>query len=168
MARINQFEALLDDLHRESVAKGYSREKVVRPTITKSMTLHEVMAKAGIDADKVRPFSGKPATIREKGVRIGDNVTIKGKQVMTDKPVPVAESKEHTALRGARLLSEMKAHAVGKDLNGPVTEQQLKACHALARAGEMSQEEVADVEKAMTDGRALPLYIIKKFGSGNT
>lgn len=165
----NDFELLCDELHREAVAKGYAGKKVVRPTpITKSMTVREVMAKAGLDADKVKPFTGKPATIGEKGVKVGDHVMVKGKHAMTDKPAPVAESKEHTALRVARLLSEMKAHAAGKDLNGPVTEQQLKACHALSRAGEMSQEEVADVEKAMKDGRALPLYIIKKLGSGNT
>ncbi|CAE6694009.1 hypothetical protein R69619_00388 [Paraburkholderia nemoris] len=168
MARINQFEALLDDLHRESVAKGYARNKVVRPTIAKSMTLHEVMAKAGIDADKVKPFTGKPATTREKGVRVGEHVMVKGKAAMTDKPALAAEPREHTALRIARLIGEMKQHAQGHDLNGPVTPEQLAACHALARAGEMSQEEVADVEKALSDKRALPLYLLKKLGSGNT
>ncbi|WP_211606165.1 hypothetical protein [Paraburkholderia nemoris] len=137
---------LCDDLHRESVAKGSAGKNAGKSAPQK--TIREVMAKAGLDADKVTPFTGKQAT--------------------PDKPAPAAEPREHIAMRVARAIGETKAHAQGKDLNGPVTEQQLKACHALSRAGEMSQEEVADVEKAMKDGRALPLYIIKKLGSGNT
>jgi hypothetical protein len=168
MARINQFEALCDDLHRLAVSRGYAGKKVARPTITKSMTLYEVMAKAGIDADKVKPFTGKPATIRERGVKVGDKVLVKGKTAATDKPSPAAETREHTALRGARLLGEMKTHAMGSDLNGKVTEAQLKACHALARQGELKEEDVEAVKSALDDGRALPLYIIKKLGAGNT
>jgi hypothetical protein len=164
----SNFELLCDDLHRQAVAKGYAGKKVMRPTIAKPMTVREVMSKAGIDADKVTPFTGKPATIREKGVKVGDHVMVKGKTAMTDKPAPAAEPSEHTALRVARLLGEMKAHAMGTDLNGKVTEAQLKACHALARQGELKEEDVEAVKSALDDGRALPLYIIKKLGSGNT
>ncbi|MCI0146666.1 hypothetical protein KNO81_12285 [Paraburkholderia sediminicola] len=161
----SQFDMLLDDLHREAVAKGYAGKKVVRSTITKSMTVREMMAKAGIDPDTVRPFTGKPATIREKGVKVGDRVMVKGKKAMTDKPAPAAEPKEHTALRVARLLSEMKTAAMGRELNGKVTEVQLKAAHALAHAGELSEAEVADVKAAMDVGRALPTYILRKLSN---
>jgi len=164
----SNFELLCDDLHRQAVAKGYAGKKVMRPTIAKPMTVREVMSKAGIDADKVTPFTGKPATIREKGVKVGDKVLVKGKTAATDKPATAAEPRAHTALRVARLLGEMKRNAQGADLNGPVSEKQLLACEALSRAGELSKEEVADVEKAMKDGRALPTWILKKLGSGNT
>lgn len=159
MARTNQFEALLDELHAASVDRGYSAQK----PLVKSQTIREVMAKAGLDADKAKPFTGKPATIREGGVKVGDHVMVKGKTATTDKPS--AEPREHTALRVARAIGEMKAYAQGKDLNCPVTEQQLQACHALARAGEMSKEEVADVEKAFNDKRALPTYILRKLSN---
>jgi hypothetical protein len=139
---VNQFEALLDELHAASLDKGYSAQK----PLAKSQTIREVMAKAGMDIDKVKPFTGKPAT--------------------TDKPVAAAP-KEHIALR-ARAIGEMKKHAQGLELNGPVSEDQLKACHALAAAGEMSHDEVVDVESAMKDARALPTYLLKKLGSGNT
>jgi hypothetical protein len=169
MARINNFEALCDDLYKASVATGYAVKKVVRKTstLTKSQTVQEAMLKAGLNPGELKPFTGKPATIREKGVKVGDKVLVKGKKAVTDKPVD-AEPKEHTALRVARLLSEMKTAAMGRELNGKVTEVQLKAAHALAHAGEMSEAEVADVKAAMDDGRALPTYILKKLGSGNT
>ncbi|MFP3648428.1 hypothetical protein, partial [Paraburkholderia sp. SIMBA_054] len=88
-----------DDLYHESVAKGYAGKKTGQSTLTKPMTVRDVMAKAGLDADKVKPFTGKPATIREKGVKVGDRVMVKGKTAMTDKPAPAAEPREHTALR---------------------------------------------------------------------
>lgn len=166
MARINQFEALCDELHREAVKKGMAVKKVVRKsTLTKSApgSLAEFFAKAQAAGGKV--------TIREKGVKTGDKVLVKGKEAVTAKPKadPGANAvpKEHVGLRVARAIGDMKAHAMGTDLNGPVTEQQLHACHLLARTGKMTMEEVADVEKALNDKRALPSYILRKLGSGN-
>ncbi|TCG08851.1 hypothetical protein BZM27_09375 [Paraburkholderia steynii] len=163
----SNFELLCDDLHRAAVAKGYADKKSGQATIKKSMTLHEVIAKAGLDPDRVTPFTGKPATIRERGVKVGDHVMVQGKKAVTDKSMPVDrfEPPEHVALRVGRAIADMKLHAQGANLNGPVTEDQLKACHALARAGEMSQEEVADVEKALNDKRALPTYILRKLSN---
>lgn len=151
MAR--NFSKLLDEISSIPDADGVIRplnrgtagKKVVRPTSTKSMTVHEVIAKAGPDADKVQPFTGKKPAKTAPGER--------------------AEPREHTALRVARAIGEMKRFAQGKNLNGPVTEEQLKACHALARAGEMSQDEVADVEKALNDKRCLPTYLLRKLSN---
>ena len=162
MARINQFEALCDDLHRAAVKKGGVRKT---STLSKSApgSLEEFFAKAEAAGGKV--------TIREKGVKTGDKVLVKGKTAVTAKPKSDPGSnpvpKEHVGLRVARAIGDMKAHAMGQDLNGPVTEQQLQACHLLARTGKMSMDEVADVEKALSDKRALPTYILKKLGSGN-
>ncbi|WP_146014344.1 hypothetical protein [Paraburkholderia rhynchosiae] len=104
-------------------------------------------------------------SLKTVAVKLGKKKVVKpAKTAPVDRPEP----REHTALRVARLIGEMKQHAQGRDLNGPVTPDQLAACQALARAGEMTPDEVADVEKALSDQRALPLYLIKKLGSGNT
>lgn len=144
-------------IKRRNVNRTSTAGKVVRArgTVAKSApatSLKEFFAKARA--------AGGPVTIRETA-KVGDKVVVKGKKAVTDKPVD-AEPKEHTALRVARLLSEMKTAAMGRELNGKVTEVQLKAAHALAHAGEMSEAEVADVKAAMDDGRALPSYILRK------
>ncbi len=104
-------------------------------------------------------------SVKTVAAKLGEKKFIKPAKTA---PVDRAEPREHTALRGERLIGEIKQQAQGRDLNGPVSEDQLKAFHALARAGEMSQEDVEAVEKALSDKRALPLYLIKKVGSGNT
>ncbi|TAM06393.1 MAG: hypothetical protein EPN70_05985 [Paraburkholderia sp.] len=162
------FSKLLDEISAIPDADGVIRP-LNRGTAGKKAggaltTIRDVMMKAGLDADKVKPFTGRPATIREKGVKVGDKVLVKGKTATTDKPAP-ATPPEHVALRVARAIGEMKQHAQGRDLNGPVTPKQLAACHALARAGEMSQQEVADVEKALNDKRALPTYLLRKLSN---
>lgn len=94
----------------------------------------------------------------------GDKVMVKGRKAVPAKSVAAAP-KEHVALRIADAISEMKKHAQGRELNGAVTEKQLAACKALSAAGEMSHDEVADVEKAMNDGRALPTYLLRKLSN---
>ena len=138
-----------DPIRRRNVDRTSTAGKVVRARSTLAKSLPDLMLKAGIDTTKLKPFAGS-------------------KKPAKTEPVERVEPREHAALRVARLLGEMKRNAQGANLNGPVSEKQLLACEALSRAGELSQDEVADVEKAMKDGRALPLYIIKKLGSGNT
>jgi hypothetical protein len=161
MARNNEFELLLDDLYAESVKRGMVADRTSKPG---------KLAKSRAPLRKSSPFTASIAkaqtpgkvTIHERA-NVGDAVKVKGKQAVPAKSV-AAEPKEHVALRVAGAISEMKKHAQGRELNGAVTELQLKACKALAAAGEMSQDEVADVEKAMSDGRALPTYLLKKMG----
>lgn len=171
MERINQFEQLLNEMHLEAVKKGYAVKKVVsKSTLTKSQTVQEAMLKAGLNPGELKPFTGK-VTIREKGAREGDPILAKGKDAVLAKPKAGpgenAEPPEHVGLRVARAIGDMKRHALGADLNGPVTEKQFQACHLLARTGKMSMGDVEEVEKALNDGRALPTYILKKLGSGN-
>lgn len=83
-------------------------------------------------------------------------------------PAANAEPREHVALRVGALMADLKRHAQGAELNGNVTEKQLLACRALARQGELTEEDVAAVQSALDDGRALPLWVLKKLGSGNT
>jgi len=163
MARINQFEALCDDLHRAAVRKGYAvKAKTSRFAKSEPSSLAEFFAKA--------QAAGGRVTIRETA-KVGDKVAISGKKAEKVKPKADAGAnavpKEHVGIRVARAIGEMKAHAMGQDLNGPVTEQQLQACHLLARTGKMTMEEVADVEKALSGKRALPTYILRRLGSDN-
>jgi hypothetical protein len=162
MARINQFEALIDDLHRAAVEKGIAVKKVVKAKpsrLAKSAPGSlEFFAKAG---------KGGVRIVASESAKPGTKLAVQGGKVVkpvADKPVD-AEPREHTALRVARLLSEMKQHALGRDWNGKISEKQLLACHALSRAGEMSEDEVAQVKSAMDDGRALPSHVMRKLAN---
>ena len=168
MARIKLKHAqLLSDVKSFGSDSFEPVRKVVRKTsLTKSApgSLASFFAKAEAAGGKV--------TIRETA-KVGDPIHVKGKEARNAKPKadpdPGADAvpREHVGLRVARAIGDMKRHAMGQDLNGPVTEQQLQACHLLARTGKMTSEEVADVEKALSDKRALPSYILRKLGSDN-
>src|ERR1700687_5549923 len=115
MARINQFEALIDDLHRAAVEKGIAVKKVVKAKpsrLAKSAPGSlEFFAKAGKGGVRiVASESAKPGT--KLAAKVG-----RVEKRVANKPVD-AEPREHTALRVARLLSEMKQHALGRDWNG--------------------------------------------------
>jgi len=140
----------------------------VRPSrMAKSQTVQEAMLKAGLDPQKLRPFTGKPPVMREQGTTVGQKVLVKGKQAIQTDPGANAEPPEHTGIRVAKAINEMRAHAMGKDINGPVTPAQLEACKLLARTGRLEPAEVDDVEAALNDGRALPSHILRKLGSSN-
>ena len=146
-------------IKRRNVGKTLAAAKVVRVRSTLAKSAPPTFLK---DFFAEAQAAGGKVTIAETSAKAGK------KKPAKTAPVERAEPREHTALRVARLLGEMKAHAMGSDLNGRVTEVQLKACHALARQGELKEEDVEAVRSALDDGRALPLYIIKKLGSGNT
>jgi hypothetical protein len=161
--------SLLRDLQSFGSDSFEPVRKVVRKTSTlkKSQTVQEAMLKAGLDPQKLRPFTGKPPVMREQGTTVGQKVLVKGKQAIQADPGVNAEPPEHPGIRVAKAISEMRAHARGKDINGPVTPGQLEACRLLVRTGRMEPWEVDDVERALNDRRALPSHILRKLGSGN-
>jgi len=150
-----------EQLLRDLQSFGSDSFEPVRKVVRKKSTLTKSEPKSLAAFFAKAEAAGGRVTIREK-TNVGDAVAVKGKRTVKADPGANAVPKEHVGLRVARAIGEMKARAMGEDLNGPVTEEQLKACHLLARTGQMSQEEVADVEKALSDKRALPTYLLNK------
>ncbi|MFM0060619.1 hypothetical protein PQR64_33850 [Paraburkholderia phytofirmans] len=147
MARINQFEALLDDLHREAVAKGYADTKAGQSTLKKPLTVREVMAKAGLDADEVKPFMGKrpmnPAALRD----------------MNDASVP-------TALRNEALKQAIVAHAATHDnLNSPISGPMLHRVLQMAKAGRLTDDQARRTVEHHSKGLALPTDVMRAISS---
>ena len=144
MARINQFEALLDDLHREAVAKGYVGKKAAQSAPTK--TIREVMAKAGLDADKVKPFTGKkpakPAALPNAD----------------DAPEPAK-------LRHEALKQAIVAHAASHDdLNSPISEPMLNRVLKMAKAGQLTNDQARRTVEYHSKGLALPTDVMRAIG----
>lgn len=143
MARINQFEALCDDLYRESVAKGYSAKKPGQSTLTKSMTVREVMAKAGLDADKVKPFTGKRPI----------------------EPASLPDPPEPAILRHEALKHAIVAHAAAHDnLNSPISEAMLNRVLNMAKAGQLTNDQARRTVEYHSKGLALPSDVMRAIG----
>ncbi|WP_433704448.1 hypothetical protein [Paraburkholderia sacchari] len=144
MARINQFEALCDDLHRLAVAKGYADKKVGQSTIKKPLTVREVMAKAGLDADAVKPFTGKKPI----------------------KPADLPDPPEPTILRHEALKQAIVAHAAAHDnLNSPISEQMLNRVLKMAKAGRLTNDQARRTVEYHSKGLALPTDVMRAVAS---
>src|ERR1700692_3499026 len=94
--------SLLRDLQSFGLDSFEPVRKVVRKTSTlkKSQTVQEAMLKAGLDPQKLRPFTGKPPVMREQGTTVGQ-VLVKGKQAIQADPGVNAEPPEHPGIRVA-------------------------------------------------------------------
>ncbi|REG61555.1 hypothetical protein B0G80_4408 [Paraburkholderia sp. BL6669N2] len=143
MARINQFEALLDELHAASIDKGYSEQK----PLVKSLTIREVMAKAGIDADKVKPFTGKKPA---KAAALPD---------ANDASTPATSRHE-------MLKQTIVAHAAAHDdLNSAISEQMLNRVLKMAKAGQLTNDQARRTVEYHSKGLALPTDVMRAIAS---
>jgi hypothetical protein len=171
MARIDHFELLVDDLRRESVKLGYTAgkktvKKVERAPLTKSMTIHEVMAKAGIDLSAAKPFTGKPPVIHEKGVTVGQKVLIRGKRVMRAALPDADDAGVPAVLRHELLKRAIVAHAVANDtLNSPISELMLHRVLRMAKAGQLTDDQARRTVEYHSKGLALPSDVMRAVAS---
>lgn len=143
----NNFELLCDQLFSEAVAKGHAGKNVVRPTITKSMTVREVMAKAGLDPDKVKPFTGKKPA---KPAALPD----------TDS-VPVPAKLRHEVLKQA-IVEHAAAH---DNLNSPISEQMLNCVLKMAKVGQLTDDQARRTVEHHSKGLALPTDVMRAVAS---
>jgi hypothetical protein len=147
MARINQFEALCDDLHREAVKKGIVRKPA---RLAKSVgPLEAFCAKA--------QAAGGRVTIREQ-TSLGDKVAISGK-----KAEKVAAG-SHPGLRHDLKWHVESREVSPEDLRGPLSEGLLRRLVADCKSGkiELNSEDMDNLDKAFRAGNAIPAYLIKR------
>lgn len=143
MARINQFEALLAELHTVSLDKGYSAQK----PLVKSLTIRQVMAKAGLDIDNVKPFTGKKPA---KPAALPDTKNI---------PVP-------STLRHEMLKQAIVQHAAAHDnLNSPISEPMLHRVLQMAKAGRLTDDQARRTVEHHSKRLALPSDVMRAISS---
>ena len=146
MSRINQFEALLDELHAASLDKGYADKKAEQPPLKKPLTVREVMAKAGLSLDDAKPFTGKRSV---KPAALPDT---------DDVPEP-------TVLRHEALKQAIVAHAAAHDnLNSPISEAMLNRVLKMAKAGQLTNDQARRTVEYHSKGLALPSDVMRAIG----
>jgi hypothetical protein len=160
-----KYGQLLKDLQAFGSDSFEPVRKVVRKsTLTKSQTVQEAMLKAGLDPEKLKPFTGK-TTIREK-TNVGDKVLVKGKQAVKAAPLPdIEDAGVPAVLRHEHLKRAIVAHAAAhEDPNGPISEAVLNRVLKRAKAGQLSDDQARRTVEHHSKGLALPTDVIRAIG----
>lgn len=159
---------LLSDVHSFGSDSFAPVRKVVRKTsLTKSQTVQEAMLKPGMDPDKLKPFTGKPPVMREKGAAVGTKVLVKGRQAVKAAPLPDAgDVPVSAALRHEHLKRAIVAHAAAHDdFNSPISEPMLNRVLSLAKSGRLSDDQARRTVEHHSKGLALPTDVMRAVAS---
>jgi len=164
--KLNQFEELVNDLHREAVKKGMAVKKGVRKsTLTKSQTVQEAMLKAGLNPGELKPFTGKPPVMREKGATVGTKVLVKGREAKKAPLPDIEDAGVPAVLRHEHLKRAIVAHAAAhEDPNGPISEAMLNRVLKRAKAGQLSDDQARRTVEHHSKGLALPTDVMRAIG----
>jgi hypothetical protein len=134
---------------KRRVDKTSAAGKKVRATpsgLAKSLSLPELLVKAGIDA-KVKPFTGKKPA---KTAALPD---------MDDASVPAT-------LRHEVLKQAIVAHAAAHDnLNSPISEPMLHRVLQMAKAGRLTDDQARRTVEYHSKGLALPSDVMRAISS---
>ncbi|SOE59178.1 hypothetical protein SAMN05414139_01487 [Burkholderia sp. D7] len=158
---------LLSDLKSFGSDSFEPVRKVVRKTsLTKSQTVQEAMLKAGIDPEKLKPFTGKPPVMREKGATVGTKALVKGRQAVKAAPLPDAgDVGVPAALRHEHLKRAIVAHAAAHDdFNSPISEPMLNRVLKMAKAGQLTDDQARRTVEYHSKGLSLPTDVMHAIG----
>jgi hypothetical protein len=135
-----------DGVIRPLIGRRSTGKKVVKAraskTLAKSLSVQELLAKAGIDA-KVKPFTGKkPATLPD-----------------------VDGASTPATLRHEALKHAIVQHAVANENpNSPISEAMLNRVLKMAKAGHLTNDQARRTVEYHSKGLALPTDVMHAIG----